>query len=91
MFYLLERKHQFFFSKAVLDLIWSLVICANCNGTVKESAPCESHLKPISCHGAKGTKSNNKVTELCTKCNALASDGPSLMAATFFSKQVSPF
>ena len=30
-------------------------------GTVKESALCESHLKPISCHGAKGTKSNNKV------------------------------
>ena len=61
--YLLERKHQLIIiSKAVLDLIWSLVIRANCNGTAKESALGESHLKPISCHGAKGTKSNNKVT-----------------------------
>ena len=73
-----EKTPVYFFSKAVLDLIWSLVICANCNERIHS---CESHLKPTSCHGAKGTKSNNKVTELCTKCNALAPGGPSLMAA----------
>ena len=62
MFYLSIREKtpvdHYFKGSSGLDLEFGNLR----KGTVKESALCESHLKPISCHGAKGTKSNNKVT-----------------------------